>query len=129
MVRRFVARVVHAAGLRVKRVRGKLRVATGFGQQEVLAFWRDHGAEWAREEAALDDLKRVVSLIEAVQGLSDKDAAARIATLFRQVWDKGFASADDAWGWDEMSDSLPDLVLLAFARGAEAEYRLRSASA
>lgn len=125
MLRQFAARVARSAAWRAKRVRGKLRFATGFGQDEVMAFWRDHGAEWAREEAAPDDLERIAGFVASVQDLSEKDAAAGVAARFREIWSKGFSSPEDAWGWDEMADRLPDLALLAFARGAEAEYRSR----
>ena len=125
MLRQFAMRVGRAVGWRARRARGKLRVAAGFGNDEVMAFWREHGAEWAREEASPDDLDRIAGFLDSVKGLSDREAAAKLATLFRQVWNAGFSSPEEAWGWEEMGDRLPDAALLAFARGAGEESGLR----
>lgn len=86
-----------------------------------MAFWRAHGAEWAREDAAPQDLARVHEFVASVEGLPDREAAARIAARFREVWNAGFSSPAEAWGWDEMGDQLPDLAMLYFARGAADE--------
>ncbi len=103
-------------------------MATGFGAQEVNAFWRAHGAEWAREEASPEDLARVSDFVAAVEGLAEKEAGTRIAARFREVWNTGFSSPADAWGWNEMNDRLPDAMLLSFSRGAAEEYRSRRGS-
>lgn len=128
MIRQFAARIVRAVQWRVARVRGNLKVASGFGREEVMAFWRQHGAEWAREDACPNDLTRVADLVAAVEDLSEKEAASRIAARFREVWETGFSSSADAFGWTEMNDRLPDVALLSFARGAAEEYRLRQGS-
>jgi hypothetical protein len=128
MIRGLAARVVRAIKSRAQRVRGKLRLVTGFGNEDVMAFWRAHGAEWAREEATPEDLARVSGFVAAVEGLPDKVAAKRTAAHFREVWSKGFTSPADAWGWDEMNDRLPDAVMLSFARGAAEEFRSRQGS-
>ena len=125
MLGRFAARVVHAISWRARRVRGSLRVATGFGNEEVMAFWREHGAEWAREDATPEDLARISGFVASVEGLPDKDAAAHIAARFREVWNTGFSSPAESWGWDEMGDRLPDLAMLSFARGAAEQFRLQ----
>lgn len=97
---------------------------TGFGANHVKAFWHAHGAEWAREEARPEDLARVVDIVAAVEDLPEKEAVTRIAARFREVWNDGFSSPADAWGWNEMNDRLPDAMLLSFARGAAGEHRL-----
>ena len=128
MLRKFARRVKHAIKWRAQRARGNLRVATGFGNEELMAFWREHGAEWAREEARPEDLARVVDIVAAVEGLPEKEAVTRIAARFREVWNDGFSSPAEAWGWNEMNDRLPDAMLLSFARGAAEEHRLRRGS-
>jgi hypothetical protein len=125
MLRRFVGRVKRAIAWRANRVRGRVRIATGVGNEEVMAFWRAHGADWAREEASPEDLARVADIVAAVEGLPEKEAVTRIAARFREVWNAGFSSPAEAWGWDEMNDRLPDAMLLSFARGAAEEHRLR----
>lgn len=93
-----------------------------------MAFWRQHGAEWAREDASPNDLARVADLVVAVEDLSEKEAASRIAGRFREVWETGFSSSADAFGWDEMNDRPPDAALLSFARRVAEEYQLRQGS-
>lgn len=110
---------------RVRGLHARYRIATGFGSKEVNAFWHEHGATWAREEASPEDLARISDIVAAVEGLREHEAATRIAARFREVWSAGFASPAEAWGWDEMNDRLPDVMLLSFARGAAEEYRQR----
>jgi hypothetical protein len=125
MLRRIVASVNDVIKRRARGLHARYRMATGFGSKEVNAFWHEHGATWAREEASPEDLARVSDIVASVQGLREQEAATRIAARFREVWSKGFSSTADAWGWDEMNDRLPDTMLLSFARGAAEEHRQR----
>jgi hypothetical protein len=128
MLRRIVARVNGMLARRARGLHARYRMATGFGKKEVNAFWHAHGAAWAREDASPDDLARISDILASVQGLREQEAATQIAARFREVWNTGFSSPADAWGWDEMNDRLPDTMLLSFARGAAEEHRQRRGS-
>jgi hypothetical protein len=123
MILQFPARVARSIKWRVRRFRGKLRIARNRNRDDLAAFWRDHGAEWARDEADPNDLRRLSEILVSTHGLSNKKAAATVALSFRQVWKDGFSSREDAFGWDEMGDKLPETALLAFARGADEVFR------
>ena len=123
MIRQFTARVARSIKRRVQRFRVKQRIARNRSREEVAAFWHDHGAEWARDEADRNDLRRISEILVSTHGLSDRKAAAKVALSFRQVWNDCFSSREDSFGWDEMGDTLPQTALLAFARGADEVYR------
>jgi len=123
MKRHFPARVARSIKWRVRSFLGKLRIARNRSSKELAAFWRDHGAEWARDGADRDDLRRISEILVSTHGLSEKKAAATVALSFRRVWNDGFPSCGDAFGWNEMGDSLPDAALLAFARGVDEVFR------
>lgn len=123
-----MARVNRVIDRRVRGLHARYRMATGFGRNDVNAFWHAHGADWAREEASPEDLARISEIVAGVEGLREQEAATRIAARFREVWSKGFSSPAEAWGWDEMNDRLPDVMLLSFARGAAEAHRQRRRS-
>lgn len=123
MIHYFPARVARLIKWRVRRFWGKQRFARNRGPEALAAFWRDHGAEWARDEADRNDLRRISEILGSTHGLSDRKAAAKVALSFRQVWNEDFSSREDTFGWDEMGDKLPNTALLAFARGADEVFR------
>lgn len=96
----------------------RLRLSKAATSDPVLGFWREHGREWALGEASHEDLSRIAAVVERAKGKSEIAAAGAIVADFREIWRAGFADAADAYGWSEMNDGLPDIALLAFARGA-----------
>lgn len=125
-VTKFAVRLFRAVRWRAARLRAHLRVTGSVGNAEVGEFWRSHGAEWAREQAEPEDLSRISGFLTSLNGLPESQAAPRIAEMFRQIWDDGFSDPDGALDWNEMGDRLPDVALLAFARGADEVHRLSS---
>jgi hypothetical protein len=101
----------------------RLRISRVAVSEEVLDFWRSHGAEWAREEADFGDLERVAKIVDKTRGMIDQAAAAQVAADFREIWRAGFSDPRDAFGWNEMNDGLPEAALLAFARGAHSAFQ------
>lgn len=84
---------------------------------DVLAFWQEHGQQWAREEASSEDRAQIAAIAKSIDGLTDDRAAAIAIPKLQVIWNDGFPSGSDAFGWNEMNDRLPDAALLAFVRG------------
>lgn len=101
----------------------RLRVSKISSSEPVLAFWRDHGRQWALEEASFDDLSRVAEIAERVSGKGDAAAALGVEAELREIWRAGFSDPADAYGWNEMDDKLPAAAFLAFIRGAHEVWR------
>tara|TARA_R110000868_G_scaffold10697_5_gene51963 strand:- start:2316 stop:2705 length:390 start_codon:yes stop_codon:yes gene_type:complete len=86
-------------------------------RSDVLDFWRDHGAQWATEEASSEDRARIAQIAQKIKGMSDERATEAAVSELQSIWQEGFPSGDDAFGWNEMNDRLPDAAMLAFVRG------------
>lgn len=127
MIRKCIARVGRSIDWRWKDAVVRVRVSRVAQSDEFLDFWRNHGGEWAGEEAHGPDLDRISEVLKANANLSDRAMGAALAAHFRAVWDRGFANPDEAWLWDGMPDGLPDSALLAFARGAVKARRMNEA--
>jgi len=107
-----------------------LRAASRKAQQEheamspeVLAFWRGHGGDWAKEEASAGDLETVSSLADRLAPLSAKHRKQEVVTAFRRIWEAGFSNPAIAFPWDDMHDNMPPDAMLAFVDGAAAAAR------
>ena len=103
--------------------RRKARLDREASSPAVLAFWRDHGRDWAIGDASDKDLDLVENLSNRIATLRRKRQEAEVASLFRQVWEKGFSNAADAFAWDGMNDRLPPAALAAFVEGATSVRR------
>jgi hypothetical protein len=91
-------------------------------QDTLTAFWRDHGKQWAQEEATASDLARIADLARRVAGMPQDEQKATVVAELQAIWEKGFATQDDAFGWDEMNDQLPPSALVAFIEGAREKW-------
>jgi hypothetical protein len=91
-------------------------------QDALTAFWRDHGKQWAQEEANPADLERMAGLARKVAHLGQGERQAVIVAELQGIWTKGFANPADAFGWDEMNDQLPASALVAFIEGAREKW-------
>lgn len=100
----------------------RLRISRTAESAEVLQFWRDHGTEWARDEASHADLQVIGTLAERISNLPEARAVQECTAELRQIWRSGFLSPEDAFGWNEMNDQLPDRALHAFVLGAGAVW-------
>lgn len=96
----------------------RLRLSKVAASEPVLAFWKEHGRDWALHEGDHADVARVAAIAKRVAGKSDAVAAGEVSAEFREIWRAGFSDREEAYGWNEMGDGLPDAALLAFARGA-----------
>jgi hypothetical protein len=96
----------------------RLRVSRHAESEEVLAFWREHGKQWAQQEASHEDIKKLVTVLQS--SLSAGEAAESVAlSQLQAIWTAGFSDSASAYGWNEMNDELPPAALLAFVRGVE----------
>jgi hypothetical protein len=93
------------------------RVSEVATRSDVLEFWRDHGAQWASEEASVEDRARIVAIAQKINGMTDGRATQAAISELQAIWQEGFPAGDDAFGWNEMNDHLPDEAMLAFVRG------------
>lgn len=96
--------------------------------ERILAFWREHGREWASREALPQDLAVVASLSERVHGLGAHEREADVTAALRKIWAEGFSNPDDAFPWDGMNDGLRPAALLAFVEGAGSVWKEKWAS-
>jgi hypothetical protein len=86
---------------------------------EVLAFWREHGRQWALEEASRDDIMKLVAISQVGASAGPGQAPGVVSAKLQQIWNEGFSKAIAPYGWDEMNDRLPETALLAFVQGVE----------
>jgi hypothetical protein len=96
----------------------RLRVEREAESEQILAFWRDHGRDWARQEASYNDLKLIGELADHIAGLSSPEKLVEVESALRAVWRTGFATPSEAFGWNDMNDALPAAALVAFVEGA-----------
>lgn len=107
----------------------RLRVEREATSDAVLSFWRNHGRDWAGEEASYDDLKFLGELSERVAGMTPANRAADVEATLRSVWRSGFINPAEAFGWNDMNEGLPAAAFVAFVEGvgekwAEAKTKL-----
>jgi hypothetical protein len=100
----------------------RLRLSRDAESPEVLEFWRQHGAEWAREEASFAEIRRLVDISKAAAARSAGDAATYALAELKAIWRAGWPGSVEPYGWDEMNDMLPSLAYLAFLQGVEAAW-------
>jgi hypothetical protein len=93
------------------------RVSEVATRTDVLDFWRDHGTQWATEEASTEDRARIAQIAQRIEGMPDACATAAALSELQSIWREGFPSGEDTFGWNEMNDRLPDAAMLAFVRG------------
>lgn len=104
--------------IRMEMVR-RLRVSRDAESPEVLEFWRQHGTEWASEEATYAEIQRLVEISKAASALPVDDVIPHIVGELRAIWRNGWPASAEAYGWDEMNDMLPPSAYLAFLQGVE----------
>src|SRR5262245_44369060 len=97
----------------------RLRLSRQTESPEVLQLWRDHGTEWAREEASYSDISFIASIAQATSKLSDEEAAEDAVSELKKAWREGWAKPLEPYGWNEMNDHLPPSAYLAFVQGVE----------
>lgn len=89
-------------------------------RSDVLDFWRDHGVQWATDEASSEDRARIAQIAQNIERMSDERATEAAVSQLQSIWQEGFPSGEGAFGWNEMNDRLPDAAMLAFVRGVAA---------
>ena len=102
---------------RMDALMGRLRVARSAESEELKTFWRNHGREWAAEEASHADLERIGALAEQIQPMSATQREAEVVAALKAVWRDGFFDPLDSFGWDDMDDGLPASSMVAFVEG------------
>lgn len=100
----------------------RLRVSRDSESPEILEFWRQHGMEWAREEAAFGELQRLVEISKAASALPAEAGALHAVSELKAIWRAGWSASSEAYGWDEMNDMLPASAYRAFLQGVEAAW-------
>ena len=100
----------------------RLRLSRDSEAPEVLEFWRQHGSEWAREEATYAEIQRLVGISKAASALSGEAAVAHALSELKAIWRAGWPGSVEPYGWDEMNDMLPSSAYLAFLQGVEAAW-------
>ena len=114
--------LVKSLGRRLKgRIGGifrRLRNARSADSGELRAFWRNHGRDWATDEASPEDRARIVALAEKLAPMSASQQELEVVTALKAIWRDGFLDPTDAFGWDDMNDGLPASSLVPFVLGA-----------
>jgi hypothetical protein len=100
----------------------RLRLSRDAEAPDVLDFWRQHGTDWAREEASFTEIKRMVDICRAAAAQPMQDAAPYAVGELKAIWRAGWPGSMEPYGWDEMNDMLPALAYLAFLQGVEAAW-------
>ena len=86
------------------------------------AFWREHGREWASQEASPEDLEQIASLARRVARFDKARTETEVVGELKSIWGQGFTNPVDAFGWDEMNDQLPPAAMVAFVEGVGAAW-------
>ena len=100
----------------------RLRVSRDAESPDVLEFWRQHGTEWAREEATYAEIKRLVDVSKGAAAQPPEDAAPYAVGELKAIWRTGWPGSIEPYGWDEMNDMLPASAYLAFLQGVEVAW-------
>lgn len=91
-------------------------------QNALGAFWRDHGPQWAEEEASPADLEIIAGLSRRIAGLNQGERESIVVRDLKAIWQNGFSVSAEGFGWDEMNDQLPASALVAFVDGAREHW-------
>lgn len=100
----------------------RLRVSRDAESPDVIEFWRQHGTEWAREEASFAEIKRLADIAKAAAGQAPEYAIPFALGELKAIWRTGWPSLTEPYGWDDMNDMLPPSAYMAFLQGVEAAW-------
>lgn len=88
----------------------------------MLEFWRQHGIEWARDEASFTEIKRLIDISKTAAGQQAEEAVSYVVGELKAIWRAGWTGSVEPYGWDEMNDMLPPKAYLAFLQGVESAW-------